>query len=159
MSSAHGPAEFAKLQQVLDLRVMRAKRAYLEKRAEYDALVAEAETLQQEADALNNQYQKLVTQLSGNSSVDTLTDITTRRYWLNSDFEMKKYYLEIAVDDVKEAEEELLILKKAWTDADAREQAIDQKRVEAEKRLLAQEEIKTELEQSDSVRTGGIKRG
>jgi len=130
MSITHGPAEFAKLQKVLDLRVMRAKRAYLEKRAEYDALVAEAEVLQQEADELHDKYQKLVEQLSGNSTVDTLKDITTRRYWLNSDYEMKKYYLEIANGDVEEAEEELLILKKV-----------------------------SELEQSDSVSAGGVTRG
>jgi len=159
MSNVQSPEEFAKLQKVLDLRVMRAKRAYLEKRAEYDALVIEAETLQQEADALNKQYQVLVASLSGTNTVDSLTDITTRRHWLNSDYELKKYYLDIAKDDVEEAEKALLVLKKVWTDADAREQAIAQKRIEAEKRVLAQEEIKTELEQSDSMSVGGFERG
>jgi len=163
MSANHSPAELAKIQKVLDLRVGRAKRQYLEKRAEYDALVAEADQLRREVEGLVDQYDDLVAQLTMKDEsfgVNKLTDISNRRHWLNHDREMKQYYLDIADGDVEEAGEELAVLKAIWISLDAREQAVDTLRSDAAKRALVVEELKAELELSDAVvNAGGLSRG
>ncbi|MEE9335097.1 MAG: hypothetical protein V3U65_13495 [Granulosicoccaceae bacterium] len=163
MSADRMPAEFAKVQKVLDLRTARAKRQYLEKRAQYDELVVAADKFQKEVNDLTDQYNELVKQLTvktGSLCVATLTDISDRRYWLNFDRELKQYYLDIAEADVDDAAEEMAVLKASWLKLDAREQVVEKMRSDVAKKAATLDEIKAELELSDTViSTSGLSRG
>ncbi|MBX2884997.1 MAG: hypothetical protein KTR32_33885 [Granulosicoccus sp.] len=146
---------------VQSLRVKHAEREYKQQKSVVDEELQYVEKLCQQINQIDADRQNLLDFLRlQDSNVDpvTLSDANIRRNWLAYDREQAVYYLDIAKENLAEAEADLAARKNRWLKAQKRQsQSQDQYRV-AKRQTNGQREINESLAVQEQF-SGKVSRG
>lgn len=144
------------------LRVNHAERELQAQKIIVEEHLQSVEKLQMELaqlDADRDSVVRFLGSLASNTNPTQLSDANTRRRWLSYDREKTDYYLDIAQEDLAEAEAELGQKKNVWLKAQARESQTHEQRCAAARREQFEQESRESLEVQEQVVSRALARG
>lgn len=162
MSALPASNKLRELEKIMRLRTMKAQRAYSEKQKEWQEFKRQVDESQAKVDAFQedlNGVARFKEERKQSNNAVTLQDTSDRRHWLIYDQDLEKYYLDIAKSDLREASEELAVLKTAWLQAQSREANIKDKGQLSLQAESEEQEALQESEIEDLQLTGGSANG
>jgi len=162
MSALPASKKLLELEKIMQLRTMKAQRAYSKKQEEWNEFKRLVDESQAKVDAFQEELDDVAQfKEARKKSADSVTmqDIADRQRWLIYDQDLEKYYLGIAKSDLEEATTELDALKKTWLQAQNRESNIKDKSQLSIQAESEEEEALQEIEIEDLQLQGGSHHG
>ncbi len=135
------------------MRVQACELRYREAQKKRDEAAEDVRQRQASIDRLKNQHSDLFHYLDDISVVESSIKVErmhTRRYWLEYDLEKDEYYLELDIQALNEADEDVAKAKGEWLRARYRESGVENMLQDIQRETALAEEQIQELENEES---------
>jgi hypothetical protein len=135
------------------MRVRACEARYHEEKNKRDEAAEDVRQRQASITRLKNQHSDLFSYLDDVAVVESPLKVErmhTRRYWLEYDLEKDEYYLELDIQALNEADEEVAKAKGEWLRARYRESGAENMLKDTQKEIALAEEQGQELESEES---------